>query len=101
MSSVSSVSFRGSSENLRGAPTDQRRKLLCQLQETRSQLGAFAFVFMLEEEEGVAPRLLLELLRPVAEVAVVVLGAAQAEIAPIGRGDERDFQLIVRFGDAQ
>src|SRR6201999_400935 len=73
----------------------KQRRLRPEREESLREVGAFPFVFVLEEKADVAPRLSGDPVAPGRERGVVVLGAAQAQIAPrCGRNDERG-----RIGD--
>jgi hypothetical protein len=56
---------------------------------------------MFEEEEDVIPDLALELITPTAQIRIAIISAAQTDISPRRRGNERDFEIVVRLGDAQ
>src|SRR5262245_34740182 len=59
-----------------------------QFLEARRQLGSLPFVFVLEEDEGLAPGLRADSVRPDGEVGRRVVRASQAKIAPRARGHE-------------
>src|SRR6266481_3563410 len=56
---------------------------------------------MFEEDEGVLPVLGLYALHPFLEVRIAIVGAAQAQVAPVRRGYEGYLQVIFGFGDAK
>src|SRR6516225_8968985 len=67
----------------------------CKLQKATCELWTFAGLFVLEKDEGFLPGLIPDLPDPVAEVRVTVIGTTQADVAPLGRGFERNSQLVV------
>src|SRR5687767_4143310 len=99
-------SMRVSSESLLGQYSSQestpaRRDLVGQLEKRRRELWPLALVLVLEEYERVAPGLRAQLLHPRLQLRGGVVGAPQAEVAPVGGRDEGDLEVVLGFGDAQ
>src|SRR5664279_4852541 len=65
------------------------------LREPARELGGARLVLVLEEDVGRIPLLGGEARRPGVEIRFGVVLAAQAEIAPLRRGDERRRTLLV------
>src|SRR5262245_27500044 len=72
-----------------------------QLQRSRRHPWPLAFILVLEEQERVAPGLLLHPLHPSLEFCVAVIGPSQSQIAPIRCRYKRNFEGIIGVDDAQ
>src|SRR5436190_873968 len=85
----SSPSARAARRALTASPLS-----LKDLHQPRGQLGAAALLFVLEEHESFAPRLLANPPRPVAQVAVAEVLAPEPQVAPVGGGDQGCCRLL-------
>ena len=73
----------------------------CEFEETGGEFGGGARVFVFEEDVGVGPGLVADFLDPGGELAVGVVFAAEAEVAPGGGGDDGGERAVVAVVDAE
>lgn len=76
-------------------------RLFREFYEAGGEFGAGAGVFVHEEDVGVGPGLPADLLDPGGELFVGVLAAAEAEVAPLGGGDDVGEGAVVAVVDAE
>ena len=71
-----------------------------QVEKLLGQFRPFAFILVFEEHEGVLPILGPHPLQPGLQGRLVVIGASQTQIAPIGGRHGRNHQLVILVGNA-
>src|SRR5437867_4585204 len=75
--------------------------LVRQLEKPSGHLRPFAFLLVLEKDEGILPVLLTHALHPRLQLYIAIVRPPQSQIAPIRRRYERNLKIVFRFGYAQ